>query len=123
LRLGHKRDAYHHLLASMDLEIEDINAKLQREDAELLLAKLQSELKGRKELPASWGGFTAPGIQPSDAAAAAGTGSSVGSSAGSVVSSSASSSSSCVIEEVIDDDSSSSRSSSGGSVAGGAGMA
>lgn len=68
LRLGHKRDAYQHLLASMDLEVEDVNAKLQKEDAELLLAKLQAELKGRTELPASWGGFTSPGIAQIEAA-------------------------------------------------------
>lgn len=55
----------------MALEVEDINAKLQKEDAELLLAKLKSELKGRTELPASWGGFTSPGIaQIEDALAA-----------------------------------------------------
>lgn len=99
LRLGHKRDAYQHLLASMELEVEDINAKLQKEDAELLLAKLQSELKGRTELPASWGGFTAPGIAQIEAAP--------------------DSSSSCNVEEVEADSSSS----SSGGVPGGAGAA
>lgn len=89
LRLGHKRDAYQHLLASMDCEVEDINAKLQKEDAELLLAKLQAELKGRTELPASWGGFTAPGIAAVED------------------SSSSSSVSSCKVEEVGADDGSS----------------
>jgi hypothetical protein len=95
----------------MALEVEDVNAKLQKEDAELLLAKLQAELKGRTELPASWGGFTAPGIAHSDAVSVS-TDSSV---------SSRSSSSSCKVEEIVDDSSSSS--SSSGGVAGGAGGA
>jgi hypothetical protein len=98
LRLGHKRDAYQHLLASMDCEVEDINAKLQKDDAELLLAKLQAELKGRTELPASWGGFTAPGIAAVDD------------------SSSSSTTSSCKVEEVEVDAGSSG---SSGGVAGG----
>jgi hypothetical protein len=104
LRLGHKRDAYAHLLASMDLEVEDVNAKLQKEDAQLLLAKLQAEMKGRTELPASWGGFTAPGIaQPTAGAPAVSDSSSSSSSAGSISSPAAS----CIIEELADDNGSS----------------
>jgi hypothetical protein len=54
LRLGHKREAYEHLSASMGMEVEDVNAKLQRDDAELLLDKL----KGEFERSVSWGGFS-----------------------------------------------------------------
>jgi hypothetical protein len=54
LRLGHKREAYEHLAASMGMEVEDVNAKLQRDDAELLLDKL----KGEFERSVSWGGFS-----------------------------------------------------------------
>ncbi|KAF6257131.1 hypothetical protein COO60DRAFT_33728 [Scenedesmus sp. NREL 46B-D3] len=54
LRLGHKREAYEHLSASMGLEVEDVNAKLQKDDAELLLDKL----KGEFERSVSWGGFS-----------------------------------------------------------------
>jgi hypothetical protein len=82
----------------MELEVEDINAKLQKEDAELLLAKLKAELKGRTELPASWGGFTAPGIAQIEAAP----------------DSSSSSSSSCKMEEVDANSSSSSGNVPGG---------
>jgi hypothetical protein len=81
----------------MELEVEDINAKLQKEDAELLLAKLKAELKGRTELPASWGGFTAPGIAQIEAAP-----------------DSSSSSSSCKMEEVDANSSSSSGNVPGG---------
>lgn len=80
----------------MELEVEDINAKLQKEDAELLLAKLKAELKGRTELPASWGGFTAPGIAQIEAAP------------------DSSSSSSCKVEEVDANSSSSSGNVPGG---------
>lgn len=52
LRLGHRRQAYEQLSASLALEVEDINAKLQREDAELLLDKLRGEF----ERGVSWGG-------------------------------------------------------------------
>jgi hypothetical protein len=38
----------------MGMEVEDVNAKLQKEDAELLLDKL----KGEFERSVSWGGFT-----------------------------------------------------------------
>jgi hypothetical protein len=107
LRLGHKRDAYEHLQAGLALEVEDINAKLQKEDAELLLAKLTSELRGRPELPASWGSFSAPGI----AAVAEGA-------AGGASSSSSSSSSSSAVAAAGGASSSSSSSGGGGGAQG-----
>jgi hypothetical protein len=62
LRLGNKQEAFQHLSTSMELEVEDVNAKLQKEDAELLLSKLRGEF----ERSVSWGslagvtGSTAP---------------------------------------------------------------
>lgn len=59
LRLGNKAEAYQHLATSMELEVEDVNAKLQKEDAELLLSKLRGEF----ERSVSWGslaGVTTP---------------------------------------------------------------
>ncbi|KAF8059979.1 RMDN1 [Scenedesmus sp. PABB004] len=43
LRLGHRREAYEQLVASTRLPVEDVNAKLQLEDAQLLLDKLRKE--------------------------------------------------------------------------------
>lgn len=68
LRLGHRRDAYEHLSAAMALPVEDVNAKLQKEDALLLLDKLRAEFEGS----VSWGGFSSSGIQQPGAAAPGG---------------------------------------------------
>lgn len=68
LRMGQKREAYEQLTASMSMEVEDINAQLQKEDAELMLDKL----KGEFERSVSWGGFTpSPAASVASAAAAA----------------------------------------------------
>lgn len=44
LRLGHKREALAELQLSLRLDVDDINAQLQRDDAELLVAGLEKEL-------------------------------------------------------------------------------
>jgi hypothetical protein len=58
LRLGHKQEALSELRHSLTLDIEDINAQLQREDAELLVQGLEKELS--RTLPITWG-FAAAG--------------------------------------------------------------
>lgn len=45
-RLGYKEDAFKELETSLTLEVEDINAELQRQDAELMIEKLQKEFEG-----------------------------------------------------------------------------
>lgn len=71
LRLGHKREAYEQLSASMGMEIDDVNAKLQRDDAELLLDKL----KGEFERSVSWGGFSSSSSSSAGGSAAGAAGS------------------------------------------------
>lgn len=69
LRMGHKREAFEQLTTSMQLEVEDINALLQKEDAELLLDKL----KGEFERSVSWGGFSSGTSATAIASGAAGS--------------------------------------------------
>lgn len=59
LRVGNKREALEQLEVSMKCEVDDINALLQKEDAELLLRKLQSEFNRH----ITWGvGFSNGGV-------------------------------------------------------------
>jgi tetratricopeptide (TPR) repeat protein len=50
MRVGRKAEALEQLEASLGMDIEDVNAALEKEEAEILLAKL------RRELPARSGG-------------------------------------------------------------------
>jgi predicted Zn-dependent protease len=68
LRLGRRQEALRELTASTSLEVEDVNARLQLDDAEMMLVKLRKEFE-RSVTPLAWGGF---GDATGDAAAAAG---------------------------------------------------
>jgi len=55
LKLGRKQDALRELATSVQLDVEDINAQLQKNDAQEMLTKLQREFQ-RSVAPLSWGG-------------------------------------------------------------------
>lgn len=61
LRLGRKQEAYGQLTTSVALDIEDVNAKLQKEDADLLLEKLRKEFERSVQPLAFFGGAAAEG--------------------------------------------------------------
>lgn len=44
-RLGRKAEAYHHLVASLSMEVDDVNARLQKKMAEELLSKHKAEFE------------------------------------------------------------------------------
>eukprot|EP00878_Enallax_costatus_P034368 GHUV01038101.1.p1 GENE.GHUV01038101.1~~GHUV01038101.1.p1 ORF type:complete len:130 (+),score=53.19 GHUV01038101.1:154-543(+) len=91
MRIGQKREAYEHLTAGMQMDVEDINALLQKEDGEQLLDKLRGEF----DRSVSWGGFTpSPTASVVAAAATAAAESSSSSSSGSTGSTAAGDSSS-----------------------------
>ena len=68
LRMGLKQEALRELTTSMTLDVEDINAQLQKEDAEIMLTKLQKEF----DRHITWGSFPGVNSGASSAAAAAG---------------------------------------------------
>jgi len=55
LKLGRRAEAVRELEASLGLELDDVNAVLEREEAELMLAKLQREFE-RSVVPLAWAG-------------------------------------------------------------------
>ncbi len=67
LRLGYKSEALKELSHGLTLDVEDINAELQKEDAVQLVERLTAELKRDK----GWGGFLTPLEAPKPVAAAA----------------------------------------------------
>lgn len=56
LRLGRKQEALRELAASMELDVDDINAQLEKKEAEELLGKLRHEAGGWHVQPLAWGG-------------------------------------------------------------------
>jgi hypothetical protein len=72
LRLGRRPEGFAELSAAVRLEVEDINAALQKEDAELMLSKLRREFAGAV-VPLAWGegGSSGDGQQPGGAGGAA----------------------------------------------------
>ncbi|GBF98259.1 hypothetical protein Rsub_10922 [Raphidocelis subcapitata] len=55
LRLGRKAEALRELQAGVELEVEDVNAALERDEAEAMLARLRREF-ARGVAPLAWGG-------------------------------------------------------------------
>jgi hypothetical protein len=63
LKLGRRQEAYTELARSVTLDVGDINAKLQKADAQALLDKLEREARGWAVLPLAWGSEAAGGAQ------------------------------------------------------------
>jgi hypothetical protein len=79
LKLGHKAEALRELRASLELEVEDVNAALERDEAALMIERLapRSDAFERAVAPLAWvsggsGGAGAAGAAPGEEGGSAG---------------------------------------------------